>query len=214
MAFHRKVIGIDLAGSTKRDSGVAVLSKNKFLLVATAKSDAEMLSLIKKYRPELVAIDAPLSLPGGRKSLKHNNGVHFRECDIQLRKAGIRFFPITLGPMRMLTARGMRLSRKIRRMGVAVIEVFPGAAYDMLGVQRKDKRGILKLFRKLDLGFEDREYTQDELDGMCCAHTALLVLEEKARAFSGKDGAIWAPASGKKQRKANLFKPLYEKIFI
>ena len=84
-------------------------------------------------------------MPKGRKSIDKRDGNHFRECDIKLRKEGIRFFPITLGPMRKLTKRGMKLKRKLEKMGVGVFEGFPGASYDRLGVPRKDRKKIRKL---------------------------------------------------------------------
>jgi len=59
----------------------------------------------------IVAIDAPLSLPTGRKSIEQKTGVHLRECDKELLKRGIKFFPVTLGPMRKLTSRGITLRR-------------------------------------------------------------------------------------------------------
>jgi len=68
---------------------------------------------VKNAQPDLIAIDAPLNLPPGRKSLDDKNGEHFRPCDRELQKRGIRFFPITLGPMRSLTQRGIDLKKKI-----------------------------------------------------------------------------------------------------
>ncbi len=194
MAACGVVLGIDLAGSVRRDTGAAVLAGKKFLHVSIVHSDEEIVSLAEKYKPLLVAIDAPLTLPQGRKTIEHNNGVHFRKCDLAMRKAGIRFFPVTLGPMRSLTKRGMRLRAMLAKKGARAIETFPGAAYDIFGVPRKDKKRIALFYRNGGFGFEGREYTQDELDAMCCALVASLVLRKKARKFGGNDGEIWVPA--------------------
>jgi len=39
--------------------------------------------------------------------------------------------------MRALTKRGMRLKSKLERLGTKVIETYPGAIYDILGINRK-----------------------------------------------------------------------------
>ncbi|MEM2949222.1 MAG: DUF429 domain-containing protein [Candidatus Bilamarchaeaceae archaeon] len=186
------LMGVDLAGCERRPSGWAVLYRKK-LYFGVVNSDNEIISLIKKYKIKKVLIDAPLSLPAGRASIDKKGKQHFRECDLLLRKEGIRFFPITLGPMRMLTKRGMDLKKKLERFGVEVFEGFPGASYDRLGIPRKDKRKILAFLKKV--GFPSpKDASQDELDALILLFT--LVLKEKGlcRNLSGKDGEIIAPA--------------------
>ena len=107
-----KVIGIDLAGSLKRKTGICFLIENNILSCKIVFTDEEIIEYIKLYSPDLIAIDAPLNLPPGRKTLEDRNGEHFRPCDRELLKRGIRFFPITLGPMRSLTKRGISLKNK------------------------------------------------------------------------------------------------------
>ena len=72
-------------------------------------TDKEIIEQTLQSSPKLVAIDAPLYLPPGRTSLEDENGPHLRESDRELLKMGIKIFPATLGPMRKLTARGIRL---------------------------------------------------------------------------------------------------------
>ena len=52
-------------------------------------------------------------------------------CDRALLRLGIRFFPITLGPMLMLTERGLALKKKLSTMGNHAVECYPGAAQDL-----------------------------------------------------------------------------------
>ena len=101
-------LGVDLAGSPKRPTGICLLRALK-AQTAIAYGDEEILELVAETGPGIIAIDAPLTLPPGRKSIDDVNGSHFRPCDMELRRRGIRFFPITLGPMRLLTVRGMKL---------------------------------------------------------------------------------------------------------
>ena len=126
------VIGIDLAGSEKRNTGICILNENLDARCFVVHKDEEILDLIEKFKPDLIAIDAPLSLPKGRKSLDRRGKIHFRECDKKLFEFGIKFFPITLGPMRMLTKRGIKLRKILEKKGYKVIEVYPGATQDIL----------------------------------------------------------------------------------
>jgi len=179
-----KVVGIDLAGSEKRRTGYCTTNKTNILKVKILHTDDEILNEIKNDKPNLVAIDAPLTIPKGRKNINDKAGPHFRECDLELKKRRIKFFPITLGPMRMLTERGIRFKTEIEKMNIKVIEVFPGASYDMLKIPRKDKEKIKTFFNL------SGELTQDELDAVMCAYTGYLYLKGKAEELKGKDGCI------------------------
>lgn len=179
------MLGLDLAGSPKRKTGYAYFDGK--LRVGTLHTDEEIISLAEGF--SLVMIDAPLSLPEGRKSLE-DRGPHFRECDLKLRSMGIKFFPISLGPMRLLTERGMRIRRALEKKGIEVYETFPGGVYDRLGVKRKDRRAIRELFLSFGLPLEERSYSQDELDAIACFLVGVCHLEGKALMLDGKDGKI------------------------
>ncbi|MDR4463183.1 MAG: DUF429 domain-containing protein [Nitrospira sp.] len=103
--FPLVVIGIDLAGSPKRPTGICVL-RNLTTEAHVVFSDDDILDFVKEARPTLVPIDAPLSLPKRRRTVHDRSGEHLRECDRELLCRGIRFFPVTLDPMRMWTAVG------------------------------------------------------------------------------------------------------------
>ncbi len=88
----------------------------------------------------------------------------------------IKYFPVTLGPMRTLTARGILLAKRLRRSGVVVMETFPGAAQDILGLPRKQhgqevlQAGLVAVGCRGDI--VDRKLTGDELDAVNCALVA------------------------------------------
>ena len=190
------VVGIDLAGSPLRNTGICALRGMTVTSIDTLHTDQEIFDYIERIRPGLIAVDAPLSLPPGRKSLEERNAEHFRPSDRELMKRGIRFFPITLGPMRMLTARGIGLKRKLVRRGYAVIEIYPGAAQDIFGIGRK-QHGLLKLLRGLKrqgLKGLKREMNGDELDAATGALVGRMYLKEKAEVLGDvKTGAIVVP---------------------
>jgi len=198
---HITVVGIDLAGSPKRNTGICALRGMTITRYATVNIDKEILDFVEAVRPALVSIDAPLNLPPGRKTIEDRNGEHFRPCDRELLKRGIRFFPITLGPMRSLTVRGISLKKKLVRRGYKVIEMYPGAAQDVWKIARKQD-GLPKLRRGLEkLGLKGLEKTMngDELDAVTGALVAKLFLEGKAEVLGNfRQGAIVIPTSNGK----------------
>ncbi len=196
MARPSTVVGIDLAGSPKRNTGICWIAGKRILACTTVYSDDEILDFVIRAHPNLVAIDAPLHLPPGRKSLEDRNGEHFRPCDRELQRRGIRFFPITLGPMRTLTRRGIRLKRALSRRGFKALEMYPGAAQDIWKIPRK-QFGLGRLRRGLErIGLHrlDPRMNGDELDAVSGAYVGVLYLQGKAEMIGDlKHGAILLP---------------------
>jgi len=190
------VVGIDLAGSPARNTGICTLRGKIIVRCETVHSDEEIISHARLSNPDLIAIDAPLNLPPGRRTIEDRNGERFRPCDRELLKRGIRFFPITLGPMRALTTRGIALKKKLGRRGFRVVEIFPGAAQDVWGIARKQD-GLGKLRRgleKLGLRGLDRKMNGDELDAVTGALVGRLFLQGKAEVLGNfREGAIVVP---------------------
>lgn len=193
---HRKVVGIDLAGSPKRNTGICTLKKDAITSYAIVHSDEEIVNYVEKENPGLIAVDAPLNLPPGRKSIEDKNGEHFRPCDRELLRRSIRFFPITLGPMRLLTKRGIHLKRVLTRRGYAVVEVYPGAAQDIWHTGRKQD-GLSRLhhgLQKLGVKGLSKKMRGDELDAVTAALVGQLFLRGKAEILGNfKHGAIVIP---------------------
>ncbi len=194
---------MDLAGSPGRNTGICLLTGLTITSFATLHSDEEILAFIERSRPDLVAIDAPLSLPPGRTSLEERNGEHFRSCDRELQKRGIRFFPITLGPMRSLTMRGIRLKDMLKRRGHEVIEIYPGAAQDIWEIPRK-QGGLAKLRLGLEqLGLKGlaKNMNGDELDAVTGALVGRMYLRGQAEVLGNfKNGAIVIPKPARRTR--------------
>jgi len=175
-----KVVGIDLAGSEKRETGFCVLDEKLRVETCILFKDEEIIEEVKKVKPEVISIDAPLALPKGRPSLskKYKNYSHLRECDKELLKMKIKFFPITLGPMRKLTERGIRLKKIFEKMGFKVIETFPGAAQDILKIPRKkEKEKLRKGLIKIGIKGIKKEISEHELDAITSAFVGKLYLE-------------------------------------
>ncbi len=190
------VAGIDLAGSYRRPTGIAFLKNWQVIRVKEVYLDEDIISEIRDMRPKLIGIDAPLTLPRGRRGVEDREGPKFRLCDLELRERGIKFFPVTLGPMRSLTLRGIMLKEKLEKLNYQVVEVYPGATQDILGIPRKS-RGLSLLregLRRLGVRGVREDLSGDELDAITAAITVQLYLEGKAE-FIGDptEGLILIP---------------------
>ena len=185
------VVGLDLAGSPRRPTGLCILRSLK-AQTQVAYGDEEILNTIEQAKPGLVPIDAPLSLPAGRTSIHDRQGEHFRPCDRELQRRGIRFFPITLGPMRMLTECGLALKAKIEAMGYTPIECYPGAAQDVWQIprQHRDRVGLRLGLETLGVQGLTAEMTGDELDAVTAALTGHWFLTGRAEILGGPHGIL------------------------
>lgn len=170
------VVGIDLTASEKRKTGWALL-KSATASTSRLRSDEEIIGATLDTAPNVVSIDSPLALPYGRCCAKEDcqcrrYGIT-RFCERFLMANGIGVFPCLLPSMVGLTMRGIRLKKALEERGVAVIESYPGAAQDILGIPRK-KRGVEYLYdglKRFGLRFEPamEQISHDELDAVTSA---------------------------------------------
>ena len=172
------MVGIDLTGSEERKSGWAAVT-GQGLTTALVASDAEVMERTLSAEPFLVSIDSPLSLPAGRVSEfdddpgRKEYGI-VREAERQLLKRGIHVYPALLPSMQGLTRRGVELATRLRKRGVPVIESYPGAAQDILGIPRK-KTSLkhlaegLRRFGYTVLTSRESGVSHDELDAATSA---------------------------------------------
>lgn len=201
-AENAKIVGIDLTGAEKRPSGFCVLDGHA-AVTSTINSDAEMLGRILAEQPALVSIDSPLSLPQGRISVGDDDpgraefGI-MRRCERELKRRGVNVYPALLPSMQRLTERGMRLAETIRKHGIPVIESYPGAAQDIMGIPRK---GAGEKYLKQGLAefgvvgpFETEAVTHDELDAITSAVVGSFFLSGQFEALRGPtEGALIIP---------------------
>ena len=191
------VVGLDLAGSPRRPTGFCLL-RGRDAETSDLFTDAEIMDAVRRAAPVLVAIDAPLSLPPGRRSIHERNDSHYRVCDLELRRRHIPFFPITLGPMRSLTERGIRLRRKIEKLNIRVIEMYPGGAQDVWGIPRarRDRAGLKRGLRRLGLKGLRKDASDHELDAATGALVGRGFLAGLAEVYGNfEEGAIVMPAA-------------------
>lgn len=169
-------LGVDLAGSSKNPTGICVFTPPNSIETGILYLDSEILEKAKTSKPEIIAIDAPLS--GG-----------IRKCDQDLMAYGA--LPLTLKGMDTLAERGMTLYSKLD--GYRVIEVFSTATAKILGYYDKSPRNVQKKLIGKFTGVDKRNLSKDELDAIFAAITAYLYFEKKTKEVGDEKGKIIIP---------------------
>jgi uncharacterized protein YprB with RNaseH-like and TPR domain/predicted nuclease with RNAse H fold/dephospho-CoA kinase len=189
------IVGIDLTGSETRPSGWCLL-RNGRATTLRIRSDEDLIRATMEAKPSLVSIDSPLSLPKGRVSVDDDDpgrqlfGI-MRECERILKKRGVNVYPSLIKSMQALTARGIRLARYFRNIGVPVIESYPGAAQDIMNIPRKGadlgllKEGLAEFGISGD--FESGDVSHDELDAITSAVVGLFFISGKFEALGNDE---------------------------
>jgi uncharacterized protein YprB with RNaseH-like and TPR domain/predicted nuclease with RNAse H fold/dephospho-CoA kinase len=171
------IVGIDLTGSEKKPSGWCHLVYDK-AITKQILSDDELVEETIKTNPDVISIDSPLSLPKGRTSAFDDDPVRnefgiMRVCERILKRRGVSVYPALIPSMQRLTLRGIQLADRFRKLGYTVIESYPGAAQDILGIPRKRAsleyliKGLSSFGIKGD--YETIEVSHDELDAITSA---------------------------------------------
>ncbi len=180
-----RVVGIDLAGSDKNDTGFcAIIGGKKVDRIRTEllKTDREILLQCELVKPDLIAIDAPLT-PA--------RNAYMRMADEELKVYGA--LPHSLRGMTYLVERGIRLGNELKEK-YKVIEVFNTATAKILGFYDKTDIEMQKrLARMLGGELTDRVMKRDELDGISAALTAFLHLQGKTEEVGDEEGKIIVP---------------------
>jgi predicted nuclease with RNAse H fold len=179
-----RVVGLDLAGSPRNETGYCVLDVGDVKAVTTRvlHSDDEILYELKSDRPKLTAVDAPLKYDGGKRS-----------CDEMLREYGA--LPVTLKGMTVLAERGRGLASKLHAEGLECIEVYSTATAKILGLYSKNDFTLQKNMMALDLTGEltSKILSRDELDAVLAAVTAYLHLIGQTKSVGDDAGEIIIP---------------------
>ena len=180
-----KIVGIDLAGADKNDTGFCVLlvdGKTKRVKTTLLKSDADILLQCSLIKPDLVAIDAPLT-PA--------RNAYMRPCDEELAEYGA--LPHSLRGMTYLVERGIRLGNKLKN-NYKVIEVYNKATARILGYENKrDEEMQKKLAGMLGGELTERMLKRDELDSISSALTGFFYMEDKFTEVGNDEGLIIIP---------------------
>jgi len=180
------IIGIDLAGKPENPTGWAAW-ENKKVKASLLYMDNQMLEAITQSKPEVIAVDAPFSLP--------KSGI-LRKADREMIKNGYRVFPPRLPAMKALTMRAMKLNRLIAEKGFKTIEVHPTSTCKALNIPLKDWEKIQTALTQIGLegDLKVRTLTPHEVDAVIAALTAYLYMRNQTEALGDEEeGYIIVP---------------------
>jgi predicted nuclease with RNAse H fold len=206
-------LGIDLTSSPRRASAYAVLHDDGALAdVGPAREDAALLALIERWRPRVVAVDAPLSLPRGLCCLEEACRCRpaapdgLKAAERELFRRGISLYATTKRSIiKAMVYRATDLRRVLEEHGVAALEVYPYAAKVCLwgkGIPRKTtpagRQWLREKLADLVPGLADHRGRpgHDQLDAIVAAYTAYLYGHGLAEGVGDpEEGLIYLPLS-------------------
>lgn len=191
------ILGIDLRASSKRPSTVVALDgDSNVLFFDSFDNDPELHEMVQACGPDLIAIGAPLGLPGGLCCLETTCSCGFstpqnkgRQSEIDLARMGISCFFTNKGSIiRNLIYRSIQLNQHLSKMGYRVIEVYPHATKVLLfgdNAPPKNSPGSVKFLKEkltpLVTGLDPHLDAMDRnsCDAVLNAYTAVLHWQEK-----------------------------------
>ncbi len=136
MDIRAGFLGVDLTSAEAKPSACLGLDRQLHLIYyGFLYQDSDIVEAVARHGFELVAIDAPLSLPGGLCCLEEgcscqlSVGVKGRGCERELARLGIQcYFTTKKSIIKAMVYRGIRLRTRLESMGYEVIEVYPYAS--------------------------------------------------------------------------------------
>ena len=194
--LKKTVVGIDYGSRYAGTTVMCYNSAHKVRFITSSKNadaDSFLLTELAYLHPDLIMIDAPLSLPGvfwlGNGYKDH----FFRKCDKELQAMS----PMFLGG---LTARAMNLRKYINGMGNRMLETYPRKLVELLELplsNYKNKKGDLHIFvdhliHTLGIRINVRQITTwHHLDALMAFLSGLRYLEKVSQEYGvSEEGTI------------------------
>ncbi len=204
-------MGIDLTSAEAKPSACLGLDRElKLIYSGFLHRDSDMVKVVSRHGFELVAIDAPLSLPKGLCCLEESCScqptaeVKGRSCERELARLGIPcYFTTKKSIIKAMVYRGIRLRTELEAIGYKIIEVYPYASKVCLfgeGLPTKSKPAGLAFLKQHisrllpTLAPYVDEFNHDLCDAAIAAYTAFLHSQGKTELYGeAEEGAICLP---------------------
>jgi predicted nuclease with RNAse H fold len=189
------LVGIDFgakrSGLTSVVSGAVGGTLSCHTIEKGRDTDLWLEELLMQLQPRLIAIDAPLSLPGTYTGISASEDYFYRKCDRDLGAMS----PMFLGG---LTARAMRLRAKLSAF--EFIETYPSAIAKKVypDLNREEKEHFEESIERMKLqtrafhAIEIKKVRKHDLDALLCWHSAARYLSGLAMPIGlTKEGIIY-----------------------
>lgn len=115
------LFGVDFGSKLAGTTVISIFKQNKIYFMDVDEgvdADQFLLNAVEHFKPDVVFIDAPLSLPGKYCNVEGCDDYMFRKADKELKAMS----PMFLGG---LTARAMRIKDELEETGTTVKETYP-----------------------------------------------------------------------------------------
>lgn len=169
----KRILGIDLGGRTTAKTAICLLYQAHAEVMTTTAvaeicrgSDERFLELILSFKPDIVAIDAPLSLPDVRTP-----DYLYRPAD----KAASALSPWTIGE---IAARAQYMAHTLQQIDskLLLLEVYPKNVLQFCGLPHRGYKKNLAMLRQIVTTVLQRysiliptfELTGDNVDSLLC----------------------------------------------
>lgn len=204
-------MGADLTSAEAKPSACVGLDRElRLIYFGFLYHDSDIVKLAARHGFELVAIDAPLSLPKGLCCLEEScscqpiTGIKGRRCERELAGLGIPcYFTTKKSIIKAMVYRGIRLKAELESKGYEVIEVYPYASKVRLfggNIPKKTtpaglaflKQHISRLLPGIAPYVDG--FNHDLCDGAIAAYTAFLHSQNKTELCGEpEEGSICLP---------------------
>ena len=192
------IVGVDYGSKTSGFTCAAIINDVGISVYqATKNKDADkwLKDLLEPLKPNVIGIDAPLSIPGALREIDGFTNYHYRKADLEAKAMS----PMFLGG---LTARAIELAQWLRQTTASkVIEVYPKLTAQELQLDskryKKDKAFLPEAKDALasDTGWNLDGVEVDNwhrFDALMALRTAELYINEKANTLGDKaEGLIY-----------------------
>jgi predicted nuclease with RNAse H fold len=134
------LFGIDYGSRHTGNTVIAILNEDSNIVFMkvdkNVDADRFIYNAVAHFKPSLVFMDCPLSIPGVYTKIPHCTNYHLRKADQELRAMS----PMFLGGM---VARAMELCNEIKTMDFEckVVETYPKILALQLGLKAKGYKG-------------------------------------------------------------------------
>ena len=189
-------VGIDYGAKLAGTTAIAFIEKQKIVWRQSQnKQDADVFvkDFVNEKVPQLIALDAPLSLPKIYKNEEKGGDYFYREADKLLGAMS----PMFLGG---LTARAMQLCAYFKKRDISVIEVYPAVLAKKWNLERFHYKKSLSLMYQASkeieksIGYKLAQKLENwhQFDAVLALASALRYQTHQADSFGEQEeGLIW-----------------------
>ena len=193
--LKQRIVGINYG---YKYSGTTVICYNTFhevrFILSSKNSDADtfIMNEVLHIDPDVVLIDAPLSLPGVYKHVNGYADYFFRKCDSEMQAVS----PMFVGG---LTARAIGLKKQLNDFGFQVFETYPRKMLDLLSLPVQIyKHGLADLEWMLDIFMKTACITLNKklittwhhFDSLLAFFSGLRYMSQESRVFGKADEGL------------------------